>query len=576
MALALHGLGVARGLVIGDAMVLDGSPTRVVERTIAVEKIEAEVTRYRSALTETRRHWTELRGDLQLRGGADLAALLDVHILMLSDKSFAVAPVEVIRSRHCNAEWALKLQRDQLVANFAAMDDDYLRSRQADVDHVVMGVQRALLSESAQAGATMRFGAVVVAEELSPAEVIALHQRGAAGFVTELGGANSHTAIIARSLGLPALVGAHGARQFVRDGESVVLDGWNGALWAEIDERALHYFRSRQEQEEHESVALQNLVGRPARTRDHVHIGLHANVELLEDLPNVARVAADGIGLFRTEMLFLNRDYAPTEQDQLDVYCSVIAAARGGVATIRTLDIGVDKIPSWFNASAVSAGPNPALGLRGVRWCLAETALFRTQLRAILRAAVDGRVRIMLPMLTVAGEVQQVRALMDECAAQLQREGLAHRADIPVGGMVEVPAAALAADHIARHVDFMSIGTNDLIQYTLAADRVDDTVSHLYDPLHPAVLSLIRMTIDAGARAGIPVAMCGEMAGDVRYTRLLLGLGLREFSMHPAFLLEIKKVINSSDANVMKQLVDTMLANADPASFSTLVEALNV
>ena len=576
MTISLHGLGVARGIAIGYAMVLHTTPVRVTERIIAAEDVDAEVLRYRQALADIQQQWHELRNDLQMRNGTDLVALLDVHILMLADKSLASAPVELIKTRRCNAEWALKIQRDQLIADFSAIDDAYLRSRQADIDQVIMTILRTLNREYEQRIENVPFGAIVVAEELSPAEMLSLHKRGVVGFVTEMGGPNSHSAIITRSLELPALVSVDGARNLILDGELLILDGWNGALWIGADERILSYFRQRKQQGERDLLALQNFIGRPAMTYDQVKVRLHANVELLEDLPHVARVAADGVGLFRTEMLFLSRDAAPDEEDQLEIYRQVLAATRGGAVTIRTLDIGCDKIPPWFDLSRIAGGPNPALGLRGLRWCLTEPGIFRTQLRALLRLAHEGDVRMMLPMVTTVAEVLQVRAWVAECATELRHEGLAHRADIPIGAMVEVPAAAIAADQLARHVDFMSIGTNDLIQYTLAADRVDDEVRYLYDPLHPAVLCLIRMTIEAGARAGIPVAMCGEMAGEVRYTRLLLGLGLREFSMHPAFLLEIKKAINSSDTEQLKKWTDTILAVSDPSAYGALVDVLNI
>lgn len=574
MTIALHGLGVSRGIAIGRAHVLARGTPVLEEQRLSDEDIEQEVLRYTSALGAACAQLIQVRGQIPPATPLDITALIETHLLMLEDAAFAEVPVDIIRFRKCNAEWALKLQRDALVRVFNQMDDAYLRTRQDDIDYVVNTIYRFLQEGVGVTGTRAPLeGAVIIATDLSPADTLMLQHRGICAFVTEHGGANSHTAILARSLGIPALVGAHGACNYVKSGESVVVDGWHGVLFAGAGAIELDYFLARQREEEQDALTLRDLVGQPAITRDGQPVRMMANVELSEDLLSLARVGAEGIGLFRTEILFMNRDTAPSEEEQFDLYRHALQSVGGAPVTIRTLDIGVDKLLPWAEGNSVLT-MNPALSLRGIRWCLREVGVFKTQLRAILRASAYGRVRLMLPMLTNVQEVLLVKQLVAEVQAELRRERLSFDSCLAVGGMIEVPAAALIADVLARHLDFLSIGTNDLIQYTVAADRVDDSVGQIYDPLHPAVLRLIRITIEAGRKAGIPVSMCGEMAGDMRYTHLLLGLGLREFSMHPAFLLEVKRLVNATDAACLTQRVDAVLAEGDDAGIRTLLDNL--
>jgi phosphoenolpyruvate-protein phosphotransferase (PTS system enzyme I) len=489
-----------------------------------------------------------VRGRIPAGTPGDIAAFIDTHLLMLDDRSLVDATVGHIRTLGINAEAALRRSRDALVAVFEQMEDPYLRTRRDDVEHVVSRVQRVLTkSERAlpEGGQALGEPCVIVADDITPADIILLSQQAVQAFVTEYGGPLSHTAILARSLGIPAVVGLHNARKLLRENETVIVDGEHGHVLADPDDKALAHFRRKQDQQAEDRRLLQSLRDKPALSRDGVSVRLQANIELPEDAHEAEANGAAGVGLYRTEFLYMNRRDLPTEDEQYEAYSRVVSAVKGPI-TIRTLDLGADKQVD----SGQRHGPtpnNPALGLRAIRLCLKEPELFRVQMRALLRASVHGHVRIMLPMISSMTELRQAKALIAACRAELAREGRAVAAHIPVGAMIEVPAAAIAAPLLAREVDFFSIGTNDLIQYTLAIDRVDDEVNYLYDPLHPAVLRLIRMTIEAGHAAGIEVGMCGEMAGDVRYTRLLLGLGLTEFSMHPANVLEVKRAVREAD-----------------------------
>jgi len=493
---------------------------------------------------------------------------------MLDDAALVDVPIQIMRSKSCNAEWALKLQRDALVDVFEQMDDAYLRTRKDDIDHVINRIQRILLEtggEDASGSGTGLENTIVIADDLTPAETVLLAHQGIAAFATEFGGPLSHTAILSRSMQTPAVVGAHGALAYIQDGETVILDGQKGVIIAAPDERTLAWYRDRQAAEGERSARLARLAGQPAITTDGVPIRLMANIELPADVQAANLLNASGVGLYRSEYLFMNRPEPPDEEEQYDCYMEILDALSGKPLTIRTLDIGADKQTD----SETSRCSNPALGLRAVRLCLKNPSLFKPQLRAILRTSAHGPVRMMIPMLSSTQELHQVLSLVNELRITLQRESLAFSPDMQIGAMIEVPAAALSAGDFAAHLDFLSIGTNDLIQYALAIDRVDDEVNYLYDPLHPAVLRLIKMTIDAGKDAGIPVAMCGEMAGDVRYTRLLLGMGLNEFSMHHTTLQEVKHAIINSSISSLTPLVDELLYNTKPGQIPLRVDSLN-
>jgi phosphotransferase system enzyme I (PtsI) len=572
MSLLLSGIGVSRGIAIGKAHIMRGS-IEVVESAIPEHLLEDEITRFMTAVNQARSQLHDLRAQIPPGTRVDISSFIETHLLMLNDATLCDTPVDLIRELQCNAEWALKLQRDAVVSVFEKMEDSYLRTRRDDIDHVVNRILRILLDrDQPDATGTALRDTIVLADDLTPAEAVLLEHQGIAAFATESGGPLSHTAILSRSMQIPAVVGVHNVQQYLHDGELLILDGLQGVLIAAPDERTLAHFRERQQAERQRRIELTRIAREPAITLDDRAITLQANIELPEDVQASGLDNASGVGLYRTEFLFMNRTAPPDEDEQFECYRSVIEALKGKPLTIRTLDIGADKQVDGRHGRSCS---NPALGLRAIRLCLKDLPLFRTQLRAILRASAHGPVRIMIPMLSTTHELHQALALLNESRNALQREGSSFAADVRVGGMIEVPAAALIASEFANQLDFLSIGTNDLIQYTLAIDRVDDEVNYLYDPLHPAVLRLIKMTIDAGRDAGIPVAMCGEMAGDPRYTRLLLGMGLTEFSMHHTSLAEVKSVIKQSDMGKLRPLVDELLHNTRAGQIPARVDSLN-
>jgi len=573
MSLALSGIGVSRGVAIGKAHIILRGSIEVLESAIPAHLIEDEITRFLGAVDSARQQLQAIQKRIPANTGVDIASFIETHLLMLDDATLVTTPVDLIREHHCNAEWALKLQRDAVVSVFERMDDAYLRTRRDDIDHVINRIQRVLLDsyQADEHGENIAMdNTIILAYDLTPAETVMLEHQGVKAFATECGGPLSHTAILARSMQIPAMVGTHGLQRYIHDGETVILDGLQGVLIAGADEQTLDYYREQQQKELQRQVELDRLVETPAVTRYGTTVRLMANIELPEDIDAVSRTNANGVGLYRTEFLFMNRPEPPDEEEQYDCYVSVIEALKGKPLTIRTLDMGADKQPDGNTGCS-----NSALGLRAIRLCLKNRSQFTPQLRAILRASAHGPVRLMVPMLSNTSELQQVLALINDTKIALQRESLAFAPDVQIGGMIEVPAAALTAADFASHLDFLSIGTNDLIQYTLAIDRLDDEVNYLYDPLHPAVLRLIKITIDAGKAAGIPVAMCGEMAGDPHYTRLLLGMGLSEFSMHHTALSEVKNVIHSSSIAALIPLVQELLDNTCAGRIPEQVELLN-
>jgi phosphoenolpyruvate-protein phosphotransferase (PTS system enzyme I) len=577
MSLWLSGIGVSRGIAIGRVHRIQSADLDIPEYTLEPEAVEAEVSRFVAALKQAQAQLRQIRDQLPGAARADIAAFIETHLLMLEDRALSEAVITLIRERRSNAEWALRIQRDALVSVFEQMEDAYLKSRRDDVEHVVSGIQRILLKQDKPLTARAEKhseATVIVADDITPADIILLHQQGVAAFISEHGGPLSHTAILVRSLGIPAVFGLHHARRMVVDGEIIIVDGDNGHAIAGPDAQAQAWYEQRQQRDKEYRRELGRLKSEPAITLDGHTVCLMANIEMPEDSVAAYDNGAQGVGLFRTEFLYMNREQMPDEEEQLAAYQRVLEAARGPV-TIRTLDLGADKQVDSSRSQAPTA-TNPALGLRAIRLCLKEQDMFRVQLRALLRASSFGEMRIMLPMISNLQELRQARHLIDETKDELRRQGLSYNAQVKVGAMIEVPAAALAAPMLARHADFFSIGTNDLIQYTLAIDRVDDEVNYLYDPLHPAVLRLIQITIEAGVQAGIPVAMCGEMASDPRYTRLLLGLGLTEFSMYPGSLLEIKRIIRNSDTRGLRGLAQRLLTCTSSVEMHELIEQLAV
>lgn len=572
MSFTLHGLAVSHGIAIGHAHLVSHATLEVEHYVLPARYIDEEVARFDRAVAAVQAELDALMAGADPGAPAELTAFIDLHHMLLADPLLIEATRQLIRERRCNAEWALVQQLEQVVEQFEQIEDEYLRERKADIVQVVERVLKVLMGHPGHPPKHARGESlIVVAHDLSPADTIQFKQLKIGGFVTDLGGATSHTAIVARSLAIPAVVGLHHARHLIREDDMLIIDGTRGVLIVDPDPRVLEEYRLRRSALEVERAKLKRLKKARAATLDGVDIELSANIELPGDIPQVKAVDASGIGLFRTEFLFLNRDGMPGEDEQFEAYRSVAEAMGRRPVVIRTLDIGADK-----NLRGVErTEANPALGQRAIRYCLAEPQLFLTQLRAILRASHHGRIRVLVPMLAHAHEIAQTLALIEQAKEQLRVRSQPFDEGIEVGGMIEIPAAALALGVFLKKLDFLSIGTNDLIQYTLAIDRSDEAVAHLYDPLHPAVLRLIAQTIHAGTRAGMPVAVCGEMAGDPRLTRLLLGMGLRQFSMHPAQILEVKQEVLRSNLAELRRKTSRLLATDDPARLRQQLERLN-
>ena len=575
MTLIVSGIGVSRGIAIGSVHLLNRGEPEVFERKLDGNEIESEVIRFQKAVDEASNQLRSIRNTIPEDAPKDVATFIDSHILMVKDSMLRKVPVEIIQEQHCNAEWALKQQRDKLVSVFEQMEDDYLRTRINDVEHVINLIQQILKDQqyTVQMKLQPLKGSIIVADDLTPADTVVMQNQNIAGFITELGGPLSHTAILARSLGIPAVVGIQSARSLLQQEEQLVIDGGSGMVLAGVDENTIKEYRHLQREQKEARRKLDSLRNVSAKSRDGQRISLQANIELAEDVSALKHSGADGVGLYRTEFLYIDREMPADESEQLNAYRKVIRVLKGKPLTIRTLDLGAEKeFDPDFQGPMTQ---NPALGLRAIRRSLKDTDLFKQQLRAILRASASGPVRILLPMITSHTELVQSLSILDQAKRELKSENLEFDPDISVGAMIEVPAAAISANIFAKQLDFLSIGTNDLIQYTLAIDRIDDQVNYLYDPLHPSVLKLINQILQAGRRANIPVAMCGEMAGDPRYTRLLLGMGLQEFSAHPSNLLEIKQIINRSKISDLEKPTKKILSTTVPDKIGPLVDALN-
>ncbi|MEM1089521.1 MAG: phosphoenolpyruvate--protein phosphotransferase [Pseudomonadota bacterium] len=574
MALAIYGTGVSSGIAIGRAHVVRGRRLDTQEHPIEPDQVDREVRRFRLAVGRASEDLRRVRRQLPADTPVEVTEFLDIHVLMLEDTSIADAPADIIAEQQCNAEWAINVQCNRLKAVFEEMEDPYIRSRANDVDQVIGRVLSQLAAEGADeyVGGHYR-GLVLVAQDVDPASFLLLYQEGIAGLVTEHGGPLSHTAILARSLKMPAVMGLRHAPRLISEGELLVLDGQRGVTLADPGRTVQRHYREKLRQESARQSLLQQVRRQPTQTVDRCPIRLQANVDLAEDMALAKLNGAQGVGLFRTEYLFLNRETPPDEEEQFQAYAALVGKLGDGATTIRTLDLGADKQVDSVRAPDSSL-INPALGLRAVRLCLSEQEMFLCQLRAILRATALGPVNILIPMLCNTQELFQVKALVQQAERELKAE------DVPVGqyqlgGMIEVPAAALSARTFAKNLDFLSIGTNDLIQYTLAIDRIDEQVGYLYDPLHPAVLKLLQLTLDAAAAVGTPVSLCGEMAADTTYTRLLLGLGLRDFSVSPARLLEVRQVVNGTDLSEISALTRRIMRASHPARIAALVRELN-
>ncbi|WP_234083679.1 phosphoenolpyruvate--protein phosphotransferase [Azonexus sp. R2A61] len=579
MSFTLHGLGVSSGIAIGRAMLMSHATLEVAHLTLAPRQVDKEIARFDAAVAAVKQELVQIKENTE-HAPAELAAFIDIHTMFLEDSELTDKPREIIRERRCNAEWALVQQMEHLVQQFEDFDDPYLRERKFDVIQVVERVVKELLGHrgkaSLKAAKTSRDDAlIVVAHDLSPADTIAFKDHRFAAFITDVGGATSHTAILARSMAIPAVLGLENGRALIRDGEQLIVDGLRGVVIVNPDPRVLDEYRLRMEQIELEKSKLKRLKTARTESIDGLSIALHANIELPGDVPVALESGAEGVGLFRTEFLFLDRGDMPDEQEQFEAYKKVVKGMAGRPVTIRTFDLGADKDLNPEGTAGDRVKTNPALGRRAIRLSLAEPKMFQTQLRAILRASKFGPIKLLIPMLAHAHEIDQALAAVEQAKSSLRGEKIVFDENIPVGGMIEIPAAALAVGLFLRRLDFLSIGTNDLIQYTLAIDRADEQVAALYDPLHPAVLMLLAHTISSAEKADIPVSVCGELAGDPELTRLLLGMGLRCFSMHPSQILRVKSRILKSDVGELAPNVRKMLRLDEPAKLREALEKLN-
>ena len=574
MPFTLHGLPVSKGIAIGHAHMVSHALLEVNHYHVADRHLTAELSRFDEALTTVRSELTGLKATAATgQAHTEVGAFVDLQIMLLADPMLVESARNLISQHRCNAEWALVQQMELLVEQFEEIEDAYLRERKADVVQVVERMVKVLLGQPGHLPARRRdgLGTIIVAHDLAPSDTIGFRDHNIAGFVTDVGGPTSHTAIVARSLKIPAVVALHYVRHLVEEDELLIIDGTRGILIVSPTPEIVEEYHLRKAELELERSKLNRLKDTRPTTLDGEDVMLLANIEGPKDAVAVKAANADGVGLYRTEFLFMGRDELPDEEEQFEAYRAVLKSMPGKPITIRTFDVGADKA---LNGGQTRFEPNPALGLRAIRYSLAEPQMFLTQLRALFRASLFGQLKIMIPMLSHAHEIDQTLHLIDRAKAELRADRMKFDERVPIGGMVEVPAAALALGMFVRRLAFLSIGTNDLIQYTLAIDRADEAVAHLYDPLHPAVLKLIAGTIQVGVKFSLPVSVCGEMAGDPAYTMLLLGMGLRQFSMHPSKILEVKQQVLRADLGELAPRVQRILKMDEPARIREAVERL--
>ncbi|ABI88471.1 phosphoenolpyruvate--protein phosphotransferase [Burkholderia ambifaria AMMD] len=581
VSFTLHGIPVSRGIAIGRAYLIAPAALDVAHYLIEANQIDAEVERFRTAREVVHRELNALRADLTDDTPSEVGAFIDVHTMILSDAMLVQETIDLVRTRRYNVEWALTEQLELLTRHFDDIEDEYLRERKADIEQVVERVLKALAGAPSASQALDRAAArgqnemIVVAHDIAPADMMQFKSQSFQAFVTDLGGRTSHTAIVARSLGIPAAVGVQHASALIRQDDLIIVDGDQGIVIVDPAPIVLEEYSYRQSEKLLEQRKLQRLKFSPTQTLCGTKIELYANIELPDDAKAAVEAGAVGVGLFRSEFLFMHQKEMPEEEEQFAAYKRAVEWMKGMPVTIRTIDVGADK-PLEALDEGYETAPNPALGLRAIRWSLSEPQMFLTQLRAILRASAFGQVKILIPMLAHAQEIDQTLDLIREAKRQLDDAGLAYDPNVRIGAMIEIPAAAIALPLFLKRFDFLSIGTNDLIQYTLAIDRADNAVAHLYDPLHPAVLHLISYTLREAKRAGVSVSVCGEMAGDPTLTRLLLGMGLTEFSMHPSQLLVVKQEILRAHLKALEKPTADVLAAFEPEEVQAALKRLAV
>jgi phosphotransferase system enzyme I (PtsI) len=551
----IQGIGASPGIIIGKAYLVERSKVRLPQKRIHPDQVEEEVKRFLKAIQESRNQLMEIKEkilDLEVRRHS---FILDVHLMILDDQMLIQDTVDTIRKKKVNAEWALDLTLEKLDTAFEAIEDEYLRERRSDLHYVSTRIFRTLLGKKHDDITKIKGKVIVVAHDLSPADTLQMNLKHVAGFITDIGGKVSHTAILARSLGIPAVVGLEVATSLINGGDLLIIDGETGEVVINATEEISQAFVERKRRTKSLEREVLKYASLPAETRDGVRVRLQANIEMVEEVPSAKMHGAEGIGLYRTEILYLNRKDLPTEEEHYQTYRRLVESVYPATATIRTLDIGGDKfLPDYSKSNEM----NPAMGLRAIRFSLKETGIFKTQLRGILRASVHGKLRILFPMISGVEEIRQAKAILEEVKRGLVKAKIPFDRGIKTGAMIEIPSASDIADILAKEVDFFSIGTNDLIQYALAVDRINEHVSYLYEPLHPAVLRIIRWVVQSGHQAGIPVAICGEMAAEPAYAIILLGLGLDEFSMNPVSIPKVKKMLRMSMFEETRSLVEKL------------------
>jgi len=556
--LIVQGVGVSPGIAIGTAHLVRPVDAPISRYQLEDRRLVAEeIRRFRKALKDSENELLEIKRKFKDQEGLETLYILDVHIMILRDKMLIRQTTQNIGEKGINAEWALRMTLDKYRDVFSKVDDEYLRERVSDVEYAGQRILRNLAGVHHETISGIGDHAIVIARDLSPADTMQMKVEKIQGFATDMGGKTSHTAIVARAYEIPAVVGLEKITTEARTGDLVIIDGTAGAVIVNPDPEIIRRYEEKKRHYETVEDSLLKNARRPAVTLDRHRLQIGANIEFTEEVASAVHHGADGIGLYRTEFIYINRDRLPTEEEHFCAYRKVVESRGIRWATIRTFDLGGDK---FISDPRLAAEMNPVMGLRAIRFCLREVDLFKVQLRAILRASAYGRTKVLFPMISGMEELLETKRIFNEVKKDLKRDGIPYGKDVKIGIMMEVPSAALIAEDLAREVDFFSIGTNDLIQYTLAIDRVNERVSYLYEPLHPAVLKLIRHMVEAGRKAGIEVAMCGEMAGEPVYTMVLLGLGLDELSMNALVIPRVKKIVRSVTLKECKKLVDRIMS----------------
>ncbi len=549
----IQGIGASPGIVIGRAFLVDRTKIRLPQRRIARGEVEGEVERFLKAIQDSKDQLMEIKEKILDREVRRHSFILDVHLMILDDQMLIQDTVDTIRKKKVNSEWALDITLEKLDQAFNAIEDEYLKERRSDLHYVSARIFRNLMGKKHDDITKIKGNVIVVAHDLSPADTLQINLKQVAGFITDIGGKVSHTAILSRSLGIPAVVGLEVASSLINGGDLLAIDGETGEVVINPTEGVSRSFLERKRRITFLEREVLKYAALPAETRDGVRIRLQANIEMVEEIPSIKMYGAEGVGLYRTEILYLNRKDLPTEEEQFQVYRRLAEGIRPAAATIRTLDIGGDKFLANYSKDNER---NPALGLRAIRFSIKEVEIFKVQLRGILRASAYGKLRILFPMISGIEEILQAKAILEEVKKGLSKAGIPFDQKIPIGAMIEIPSASITADILARAVDFFSIGTNDLIQYALAIDRINEHVSYLYEPLHPAIIRMIRAVVQTARQAGLPVAICGEMAGEPVYVLILLGLGLDEFSMNPVSIPKVKKILRRLRFDETRDLVE--------------------